>query len=161
MRPNHVRHEDDHWIDHAEIVTVPRWKESELSGDEWRFSYQVRLYRKKILVGEKSFGSMVYAAGWLTMQLQVACPAEQEWPPDAPGQPYGDGYFCDNPSCSDRATWRGLLKQRFCRDGQAHEQLGSGSYRAFCDRHKTRGDCALEDADRNYEWELIEQEVTA
>ena len=36
--PHFERHPDDEWYDEVRIVTVPRYKTSGLSGDEWRFT---------------------------------------------------------------------------------------------------------------------------
>ena len=152
---SHRRHRDDHWIDLVTIDTTPRWKTSGLSGDEWRFSHRVQLWRKGFLLKESGFNDFAYAAGWAALQVQIACPAEQPWPADAPAQPYGDGHFCDNPGCAVVATWRGLLKSEACRSGHKTEPKWTTPYRVFCDTHKRRGDCALEDADDNYVWEPI------
>jgi len=159
VRLSHRRHRDDKWIDKVTVETEPRWKTSGLSGDEWRFSYTVKLWRKGHVLVERGFGDMAYAAGWVALALQEAAPAYQSWPADAPGQPYGDGYYCDNPGCAEIATWRGLLKKEACRWGHVTEPDHSTPYRVFCDRHKQRGDCSIEDSDTNYVFEPILESV--
>lgn len=159
-RPSHSRHREDRWVDHCEIVTVPRWKTSGLSGDEWRFSYRVVLRRKGYVVKERDFGTLSYAAAWLALAMQTACPAEMPWPDDAPGQPYGDGFLCDNPGCSGVATWRAWLKAEYDNRGQKYVSEWSAPFRVFCQQHSERGDCALEDATDNYDFEPILPEAT-
>ena len=51
MSTTFLHHEDDDWIDELRLLTSPRWKDSELSGDEWRFSTYIEAYRKGILLG--------------------------------------------------------------------------------------------------------------
>lgn len=150
----HKRLRGDKWVDAVTIDTVPRYKTSGLSGDEWwRFSFWVRLWRKGYVVGQESFGSMEYASAWLTTMLMQAAPASLPWPKDAPGQPYGDGYFCDNLGCSNVATWRALMKIEACREGHKTECSYAVKFRVFCDDHKRRGDCSIEDSDDNYVFE--------
>ena len=154
---SHKRHRADTWVDRIEITTEPRWKTSGLSGDEWRFSYTVTLWRKGWKVAEEGFGSLAYATAWANLQSAGGfCPASQPWPADAPARPYGDGYLCDNPGCPTVATWRGVLKAIYGRNGEGPlEQYGT-YFRVFCDLHKDRGDCAMEDCTDNYTWTPIE-----
>lgn len=39
-------HKSDETYDEVRLRQVERWKESELSGDEWRFSWTIELLRK-------------------------------------------------------------------------------------------------------------------
>ena len=39
-------HHDDEWYDEVRITTVPRYKTSSLSGDEWRTSARIQILRK-------------------------------------------------------------------------------------------------------------------
>jgi len=64
-KPSYKRHEDDDWIDEIKIVTVPRYKTSGMSGDEWRFSARVQLWRKGHLMFERSFSKLHYAIDFL------------------------------------------------------------------------------------------------
>ena len=153
---HHTRHREDTWVDHAEILTVPRWKTSGLSGDEWRFSYRVVLRRKGWTIHEQDFGTLGYAARWLALHVgDGAAPADFPWPKEAPGGAYGDGFFCDNPGCDQPAAWRAWLKAEYCARGHKHVSQWTRYYRVFCQEHSRRGDCALEDADRNYDFEPI------
>jgi hypothetical protein len=43
-------------FDEVRIVTVPRYKISGLSGDEWRISSHIEFYRKGRKVHERGFG---------------------------------------------------------------------------------------------------------
>lgn len=64
-KPTYKRHEDDDWIDEVRITTVPRYKTSGMSGDEWRFSACVQLWRKGHLMFERSFSKLHYAIDFL------------------------------------------------------------------------------------------------
>jgi len=131
-------------FDEVRILTVPRWKESELSGDEWRYHAEIQFFRKGILV---------HSAG--TRNIENAC-AQIGWH-HADGLDSGKGYFagegdfCDQEGCSEKATVALKLKRGFTRDGLERRLSEGGEYRCFCDRHKHRGDCSMEDSDGNYE----------
>ena len=43
-------HHDDEWYDEIRVTTVPRFKTSGLSGDEWRRSAKVTFLRKGIVL---------------------------------------------------------------------------------------------------------------
>lgn len=73
----HKRLSDDHWWDEVRIVTIPRYKMSGLSGDEWRVSARLQILRKGVIFHERSFsklegidGKTVLASwvprGWIT-----------------------------------------------------------------------------------------------
>jgi hypothetical protein len=131
-------------FDEVRIRTVPRWKESELSGDEWRYHAEIEFYRK---------GELVHSAG--TRDVEAAC--AQIGYHHANGLDNGKGFFagerniCDQEGCSEPATTALKLKKGYNRDGSERKLWDAGEYRCFCDRHKHRGDCSLEDADCNYE----------
>lgn len=54
-------HEDDEWFDNVTVQCVERWKESELSGDEWRFSYVVTFWRKGQPLLERGYSKLHWA----------------------------------------------------------------------------------------------------
>lgn len=129
-------------FDRVEITTVPRYKQSGLSGDEWRISASIKFYRKGALVHEIA-----------TRNIQTAC-HHLGYHHDAAiddGKAFfaGEGAACDQEGCAEPATvWYRKLAN-YCQDGHKTEP-NNPTYRQFCDRHKTRGDCALDDADQNY-----------
>ena len=57
----HVDHPNAQRFDRVEARVVERWKESELSGDEWRFSFVVDLYSHGVLV-ESIWASSIQSA---------------------------------------------------------------------------------------------------
>lgn len=146
------RHEDDEYWDEIRMVTVPRWKESELSGDEWRFSVKVEFLRKGHVVYTTGFSNLEYA-----MKALATLPDRMMVGGDGEGLKHLesklDNSYCFNPGCKNKATVEYRLKKEFCQvapyDG-GHEPYFD-TRRRFCDTHKHRGDCALEDADVNYE----------
>jgi hypothetical protein len=144
-RLNMALRPDAQGFDEVRIFTVPRYKQSGLSGDEWRISATVQFYRKGQLIFEEGCGSVEVACG-LAYGYYVR------------GQDNGRGYFasvedrCDQEGCAEKATVLYRVLRKYCRDGSVHEESASGpQYRQFCEKHKTRGDCGLDDADRNYE----------
>lgn len=148
-------HRECEGIDRIEIECVERWKESELSGDEWRFSYVVRAYYKGVVVLECRRNRMGDAVAHLSFEIDrmrddgAAAAAWQRQKESC----------CDQPGCSREPTWWMQLKEEYSRQGEGPlpSTGGIGHYRKFCERHKRRGDCAMEDSDGNYE--AIEKEV--
>lgn len=98
------------------------------------------------LVNEEIEEEIVNAAKFLPFVIAKACDE---------GKAYfaGEKELCDQEGCSEAATRYLKLKKIFCCDwggcGQEKKQHGE-SYRKFCEKHKKRGDCGLEDADANY-----------
>lgn len=129
-------------FDRIEIITVPRLKCSGLSGDEWRISAEVIFYRK---------GKEILREG--CRNVETACAFLAYWHAkavdDGHGYFAGEGDICDQEGCSEKGTIRADLIKRYCNDGHASE-LHTPEHRLFCERHKYRGDCGLDDADRNY-----------
>jgi hypothetical protein len=139
---------DGQFVDEIRIVTVPRWKESEMSGDEWRISARIDFYKKGVVVGSKGARDVGMAARFVDWFLVSG---RENGEIDTPNT-LGD--FCDQEGCCEPWTTKLRLKKRYGRDGNVIEQKWMKDvieYRAFCDRHKMRGDCGLDDADANYE----------
>lgn len=129
-------------FDRIEVVTIPRFKESELSGDEWRISAAIKFYRKGELVHQITTRNVETACQHLAWHHDSAIS-------DGKAMFGGERDICDQEGCAEPATvWYRKLFD-YCRDGHKAE-LFSPTYRQFCDRHKTRGDCGLDDADANY-----------
>lgn len=149
-RWRHVDHPDDERYDHVEIVIQPRWKESELSGDEYRFSYIVKMWRKGQLIQANTFGRMEWAVAAVPYLVEVSGDP-------GPGSTFDEKAWektqelCDQPGCSNEPTVFYERLKPYTRNG--HELVKNEyakEYRQFCDSHKHRGDCALDDADHNY-----------
>lgn len=134
---------DGQFIDEVRIVTVPRFKESELSGDEWRISARIEFYRKGQLIGQKSSRDVETAARFLDWYMV-------NFREDGKVADAKIDDLCDQEGCAEQATVTYRLKARYCREGHKTELFGT-EVRRFCERHKSRGDCALEDSDANYE----------
>lgn len=148
------RHHDDEIVDHVEIECVPRYKESHLSGDEWRVGYRVKLRRKGTVLYSRSYGRMSDAAAHLPWLLRVFL----EELPDEHEEKWlqrikDDRTTCAQVGCAEPATVFYMFNRLYAKNGEGPLPGNSwaDSVTQFCDRHKTRGDCGLEDADRNYE----------
>ena len=130
-------------FDEVRIFTVPRYKMSGLSGDEWRISATIQLLRKGKVVAERGAGRVESASSmlpWFILQSMD----------EGLGYFAGEGDLCDQEGCAETATVTYKLKKRYCEEGHESETFGT-QVRRFCQKHSKRGDCGLEDADRNYE----------
>ncbi len=158
-RLRYLRHPDDELFDRFDASMVERWKESELSGDEWRFTKQVRCYSHGILVVivrgltlREALG--ITAASWRTLLAKT-----EDWPQTLTEIESR----CCQPGCEE--PWTVLLHPVRAYTGTGGELVrpySDGSrlhtsleVRGFCARHVDRGDCALDDANPNYREVLL------
>jgi hypothetical protein len=148
-----VRHPDFELIDEVRIRVVERWKESELSGSEWRFSNVVECLHKGVVLKARSFGSRME---WALLGVgSAAMEAGDSGVPDEVSAL--EKIVCAQPGC--RAPAEVFYRVKALYDNTGHMEELPHSYSAadavyvirFCRRHKHRGDCALQDADHNYE----------
>jgi len=151
-------HYEDDGIIEITMERTPRWKESELSGDEWRFSL-----RGVIVLKDWKHGGIrqVAVAGgrWSLIEVAdlVAAWLHQNrddlMPPFSITDP-SELRCCFQPGCADWPEVLYGIKQEwtwFPHQGRRMEsESGGPSVRAFCGKHRHRGDCDLEDADKNY-----------
>lgn len=151
-KPNYKRHDDDEWIDEIRIVTVPRYKTSGMSGDEWRFSACVQLWRKGHLLFERSFSKVHYAIDFLpAIQHEFADQGRADQ--DVEGNKIDFDKYCFNPGCKEDGVVEYRLIDQFSQpygDKLPKKEYLGEYHRRFCEEHAKRGDCALEDADSNY-----------
>lgn len=132
-------------FDKIELVVVPRYKTSEMSGDEWRTGIAIKFWFKGYMVHETFFTGMRAALMMLSsVWLEASSPISDE-------VRKLEKEFCDQPGCSEKPVHRYLLKRLATNEGWLEKRGSSQYYRKFCDRHKMRGDCGLEDSDANYE----------
>jgi hypothetical protein len=162
IEPRAVRHPKDPFIDRAQITTVERYKTSGVSGDEWRFSYRVDLYRKEKLVAWSCFGSMEFAAVKLLEALHLGfaeLEMEERWETIDWKKVPDLEKVCCHPGCAQPPTRVYVLKRTYSRNCSLSEEAKSLRYpkgrrtrpaRYFCDRHGQRGDCGLDDGNANY-----------
>lgn len=140
-----VRLEDDEFIDELHFRTVPRFKTSGLSGDEWRHSIEVTAYRKGRVIGERAFNrlsdALTHVPAWLYNDLTSPI-ADPKMTHD----------LCDQPGCAEPWTVMYRIVRRGCgRCGARDRYAGDDYVRAFCERHAHRGDSDLDDMDDNYQ----------
>lgn len=137
-------------FDKIVIETVPRYKTSGMSGDEWRISATAKFYRKGKMVHEQGCSDVQHAAYLVGSWHMHACD-------NAIGYFAGERDICDQEGCEEKATVKLVKRFDWCRDGHKSEKP-SNAYRLFCDEHKRRGDCGLDDADTNYAVENLEDQ---
>jgi hypothetical protein len=130
-------------FDEVRITTIPRYKMSGMSGDEWRISAKIQLLRKGRVVAEKGMRNVETCAQALPYFILESMD-------NGLGYFAGEGDFCDQEGCSEIATVTYRKKADFCREGHESKTFWQ-SIRRFCAKHSKRGDCGLDDADRNYE----------
>lgn len=146
-----VQHDDDEWYDTCVVDIVERWKESELSGDEYRFSYRVSFMRKGHVLVQKTYGS------WKAALAFVPGLSYNDYPAGADDE-YKNSVvidkrydFCFQPGCPELATREYRIIKLYTKRGdEAHMSQGSDYRFRFCDKHAGhRGDCGLLDSDTN------------
>lgn len=147
----HRPHSDAEGIDEIRIKTVPRFKTSELSGDEWRVSALCEFFRKGVKVYDRSFSSLKYAIQFLPWLVHVEMITGKDAPEAALFR--ADPDECHQPGCPDKAANVYRLKKIYSDTGEGPlpNESGFEYRRSFCVKHSHRGDCGLEDADVNYE----------
>jgi hypothetical protein len=140
-----IPHPDAERFDAVTVETIERWKDSELSGDEWRFSYVVKFWRNGVVAASCNGGSVEDAL------LQAAAKYRSIKTDDGGGYMGPLNEVCCQPSCF--RPWVVLMHpiKRYGKDGSERVRpYDDDDVRAFCERHRHRGDCALDDADVNY-----------
>jgi hypothetical protein len=147
-------HEDHECIDEVRIITVPRWKTSDMSGDEWRVSALTQLLCKGMLIAEAGSANVRTAAlalAWLLETLGECASDEKAEERYRRALDRLDGELCSQPGCSKEAMRVYRILTEYSREGFSRV-VDANKYllRAFCDDHASRGDCGLEDADVNY-----------
>jgi hypothetical protein len=146
MNPYLERLPGDEWHDEIHITTVPRFKTSGLSGDEWRTSAHLEIRRKGILVFERDYHTIRDAAAHLPWVLMTY--AEEGVNPKLT-----EG-TCMQPGCNAPATtrYRKLLDGcGQCGSERDATKFGTEKHREFCARHARRGNSNLDDMDERYE----------
>ena len=141
-----IYHSENQRFDEVRLKTVPRWKESELSGDEWRFSAYIEFLYKGQVIWEKSFSNCENAMQMAITMFTLDCEAMKVLK-------MSDG-LCDQEGCFDKATIKAFLKKRYCVGGGncgQEKKMYAKDYLLFCKRHSHRGDCDIEDCDSNYD----------
>ena len=146
-KPDYKRHSDDEWIDEIRITTVPRYKTSGLSGDEWRVSAKIEILRKGHVLKERGFSKIDYAVDFLKATMHEmsdeGCVAPKELERK-----------CFQPGCKADSLVEYRLKDEYYPsygDKMPKREWRQDVRRLFCEKHAQRGDCGLEDSDRNYE----------
>ena len=144
MKTSRHLHHDYQPIDEVSIRTIPRYKTSGFSGDEWRIIAIIEYKRKGRIVESRLTRNVEtalrYADAWLMEFLEKGNYSA--------GRQFDD---CDQEGCTEKATHTMKLKNRFTRsEGIKHPYPPENLIVRFCDKHRQRGDCGREDNDRNY-----------
>lgn len=144
--PHFPRLSDDEFVDEIRITTVPRFKTSGLSGDEWRVSVEAVVYRKGREIGRRSWGRLEHALlrlkPWIDDDL--LCPV---------ADPQIARDLCMQPGCAEPWTVEYRMAQSGCGScghQQALDEDWQDYRRRFCGRHARRGDSDLDDSDGLY-----------
>ncbi|QGH73055.1 MAG: hypothetical protein [Siphoviridae sp. ctCJE6] len=141
-----LHHTESQRFDEVRIKTIPRWKESELSGDEWRFHAQVEFLYKGDVIWSHGFCDCETAMQMALTMFTLDCEMAKVQKPEK--------NVCQQEGCNNPATKKAYFKKRYCvgggNCGQEKKMYGKDYY-VFCDRHIHRGDCDIEDCDSNFE----------
>lgn len=140
----YINHPQAERFDEVTVRTIERWKDSELSGSEWRFSYIAEF---------KLHGQVVAEVGGASVQdclLQAAAQFNRV-ESDVEHLANLRSIFCCQPACTE--PWV-VLKHPVRKFDEQGTELIRGypaeEVRGFCVKHAKRGDCGLDDADDNY-----------
>lgn len=136
-------HSDSEFVDEVKISTVPSYKESHMSGDEWRTSAVVQFSWKGNVVFQTSFNNVQTAATFVpVLLLTIGEEGKSEHPKDSLE-------YCFQPGCSNKSVSEFELIKEYGREGKGWTPTFK-KYRRFCEKHIVRGDSDLEDCDSNY-----------
>jgi hypothetical protein len=133
------KHNHDEGFDRVQIYLEPRWKESELSGDEYRWSHYAHAYRKGEVIAKGGGLTLLEAAIDLIPKLYVLSV-----------QDLLTGDECAQPECPNEPDVLYRLITQWNRQGTLSSRKDN-IVRPFCKDHVHRGDCGMEDNDLNYE----------
>ena len=146
-------HPDDDIIDGVTIECCERWKDSELSGSEWRFSYTTKLWRKgKVIAIDGGHYKLENAVAHLPWLLKIwgesgryleDIPKSERWS----GLSIRD---CCQPGCAEPATLVRRMRRTWSKPCDLSAPATDGEVRSFCERHRHRGDSGLDDGESNY-----------
>lgn len=137
---------------------IPRWKESELSGDEWRYTLSTMVEFKDWFNGGSN-KVKIFGLNFVDMSLKLASLLNEELSHgNQKSVPYmvkepNEILVCFQPGCIEPPANVYIIKQQWTYhpyQGQKMDHYGKW-VRAFCERHSNRGDCDLEDSNNNYE----------
>ncbi len=135
---------DAQHFDEVHVVTLPRYKTSAASGDEWRIGTRVQFKLKGDLVYEAF--THYDTAGCLVNLPEELLPIVR----DKSSLITRDDR-CDQESCCAPSTVTYQLTKTYPEEsGRDGVTPTTPLIRKFCARHSTRGDCGREDADDNY-----------
>lgn len=147
MKESFAIRPDAQAFDEIRIFTVPRYKTSDFSGDEWRISAMVQFIRKGEVLEEKNYSNVETAVQMLGADYLHAVE--------------GTGYYagvegkCDQEGCNAEPEVFYKVKTHVCKrcghSGEPIVKRDCVDVRKFCRVHSKRGDCGLDDADANYE----------
>lgn len=157
-------HRSDEGFDEVEIKIVPRFKESETSGDEWRIEALIALKRKGaviFLAGARNLESAVKYLPWLLETVCEKSDSEDGWTEHHKKRSPECGIYglgkneCAQPGCTRDPIVFYALEKEFSDNGFFEREIDrNGAFdmlvRGFCKIHKDRGDGGREDNMKNY-----------
>jgi len=131
-------------FDEIRIITVPRFKDSEYSGSEWRISARTQFLRNGQVMHETGARNVETACNLLSFHFLQAID-------EGKALFAGEGDFCDQEGCAETATVvLEQIKEGCGQCGHTKTPEHSRPYRKFCKRHSHRGDSSLDDSDDCY-----------
>lgn len=148
-RVRYARKPDAQGFDEIRLVTVPRFKSSYLSGDEWRIHVSLQFCRKGRIVHEEFGGHKMDTAVQMLGQKYLRAGDD--------GKMFfggGENGTCDQEGCAEQAKVFYRKKLEYCNEPYKHEPIPLDEetvIRGFCERHSKRGDSSFDDMDSNYE----------
>lgn len=145
--------------DEVRITTEPRFKTSDLSGNEWRISAVVLFIKKGIVVGRHDFHDVETAIRYLPVTTDRWSEMD-EGAIEGAREVVKQARLCDQEGCAKKATRAYVIKKYKCKKCASDLEMydwRKGTVVLFCEEHKHRGDSDLVDNDSNYEEVPLEQ----
>lgn len=137
-------------IDRIEIKAENRWKESEISGDEWRYGMRTNFYRKGKVI-TSWFENQSWFPELKPSFSDIAAELERQKEPNSFDQAEFDRLepLCDQFSCSEPGAMFRMIKHGKDSRGNYLPPDGQVHVKRFCPEHMDRGNCGRVDSNRN------------
>ena len=146
-----LRLRNDDFIDEVSIKTIPRFKSSELSGDEWRTHAQVELRRKGHVIATTGVLNMECAAALLPWFLKTFG-EDRNFDKQVQEAMDRDWDLCQQPGCPESVDTMFKVLVEACHLGpHPVDPDRTPMFRGFCKAHLNRGDQSFEDSNESYE----------
>lgn len=148
---HHLRLPEYEFFDDIRLTANSRYKDSEMSGSEWRVGILIEFLFKGEVMATCGARDMQAAAAILGYRLLDNGGTELEV--NLRKHMALESACCDQPGCKKPWTWLHWLRQRYTKRAEIiPPSPPERFFRRFCDDHEDRGeDAGYEDCNANYD----------